>query len=89
MTASLSKPTRRPKILVIGAGPSGGSCALALARSRRFEVQLLDKSQYPRVKVCGSGLSPCGAPAVLMAVQGVLFAAGAAITFASDRRGAR
>jgi flavin-dependent dehydrogenase len=31
---------------------------LVLARSGRAEVVLLDKSSYPRVKVCGSGLSP-------------------------------
>lgn len=62
MTPDIRKPaaraTRRPKILVVGAGPSGGACALALARTGRFEVQVLDRSQYPRVKVCGSGLSP-------------------------------
>ena len=49
---------KKPKVIVVGAGPSGGSCALSLARTGRFEVLLLDKSQYPRVKVCGSGLSP-------------------------------
>jgi menaquinone-9 beta-reductase len=31
---------------------------LALARSGRAEVVVLDKSSYPRLKVCGSGLSP-------------------------------
>jgi menaquinone-9 beta-reductase len=49
---------RKPRIVVIGAGPAGGACALVLARSRRAEVVLLDKSSYPRLKVCGSGLSP-------------------------------
>lgn len=49
---------RRPKVIVIGGGPSGGACALTLARTGRFEVLVLDKSVYPRVKVCGSGLSP-------------------------------
>ena len=42
----------------MGAGPAGGACALALARAGRAEVVLLDKSRYPRIKVCGSGLSP-------------------------------
>lgn len=51
---------RRPKIVVVGAGPSGAVCALSLARSGRADVVLLDKSKYPRVKVCGSGLSPHG-----------------------------
>lgn len=49
---------RKPKIVIVGAGPSGGACALALAMSKQAEVVLLDKSHYPRVKVCGSGLSP-------------------------------
>lgn len=49
---------RRPKIIVIGAGPAGGACALTLARSGRADVTVLDKSTYPRVKICGSGLSP-------------------------------
>lgn len=48
---------RRSKIIVIGAGPAGGACALTLARSGA-EVVVLDKSSYPRTKVCGSGLSP-------------------------------
>jgi menaquinone-9 beta-reductase len=49
---------RRSKIIVIGAGPAGGACALTLARSGRADVVVLDKSSYPRVKICGSGLSP-------------------------------
>ena len=48
----------KPKIVIIGAGPAGGACALALAKRRGVEVIVLDKSTYPRVKVCGSGLSP-------------------------------
>jgi flavin-dependent dehydrogenase len=46
------------RVVVVGAGPAGSTCALELARTGAFEVQMLDKSQYPRVKVCGSGLSP-------------------------------
>ena len=49
---------RKTKIVVVGAGPAGASCALALAQRGGAEVVLLDKSTYPRVKVCGSGLSP-------------------------------
>ena len=33
---------------------------MLLAKAGRFEVLLLDKSTYPRLKVCGSGLSPYG-----------------------------
>ena len=49
---------RKPKIVVVGAGPAGAACALGLARSREVEVELLDRSVYPRRKVCGSGLGP-------------------------------
>ncbi len=49
---------RRSKIIVIGAGPAGGACALRLAQAGTADVLVLDKSTYPRVKVCGSGLSP-------------------------------
>lgn len=49
---------RKLKIAVVGAGPSGGACAIALRRLGVGEVLLFDKSRYPRVKVCGSGLSP-------------------------------
>lgn len=48
----------RPKIVIVGAGPAGAACALALGQRGGSEVLLLDKSTYPRVKVCGSGLSP-------------------------------
>ncbi len=49
---------RKPKVVVVGAGPAGSACALALRKLDAAEVLLLDKSAYPRVKVCGSGLSP-------------------------------
>ncbi|MCA9659814.1 MAG: NAD(P)/FAD-dependent oxidoreductase [Myxococcales bacterium] len=49
---------RKPKVVIVGAGPSGSACALALAMAEQAEVVLIDKSHYPRVKVCGSGLSP-------------------------------
>lgn len=49
---------RKPRVVVIGAGPSGGAFALALARTGSAHVTLVDQSSYPRVKACGSGLSP-------------------------------
>lgn len=49
---------RKPRVLIVGAGPSGSACALALRKRDAADVVLLDKSIYPRVKVCGSGLSP-------------------------------
>src|SRR6478752_4751077 len=44
-------------VLVVGAGPAGSATATHLAR-RGLDVSLLDKSQFPRDKVCGDGLTP-------------------------------
>ena len=49
---------RKPKIVIVGAGPAGSACAIELARSAKVEVELLDRSVYPRRQVCGSGLGP-------------------------------
>jgi menaquinone-9 beta-reductase len=46
------------RIAVVGAGPAGGTAALQLARARRHEVILIDRDAFPRVKTCGSALSP-------------------------------
>ncbi len=46
------------KIAIVGAGPAGATAALALARQKRHEVILLDRDHFPRVKTCGSALSP-------------------------------
>ena len=42
-------------VAVIGAGPAGGSAALALARNG-FDVVLLEKTALPRYKTCGGGV---------------------------------
>jgi flavin-dependent dehydrogenase len=44
-------------VLVVGAGPAGTACAIALARAGR-EVWLVDQHAFPRDKVCGDGLIP-------------------------------
>ena len=44
-------------VIVVGAGPGGSSAASFLAR-RGVDVLLLDKSDFPRDKVCGDGLTP-------------------------------
>lgn len=43
--------------IVIGAGPGGCSAAVHLAR-RGWRVTLVEKAEFPRVKVCGEFVSP-------------------------------
>jgi len=42
---------------IVGAGPSGATCALVLAR-QGHRVLLLDKERFPRDKACGDLLIP-------------------------------
>src|SRR5262245_39861649 len=44
-------------VIVVGAGPGGSACAYHLAK-HGLRVQLLEKSEFPREKVCGDGLTP-------------------------------
>lgn len=44
-------------VIVVGAGPAGSTTAYYLA-SAGLDVLLLDKSTFPREKVCGDGLTP-------------------------------
>ncbi|HEY2521209.1 MAG TPA: geranylgeranyl reductase family protein [Streptosporangiaceae bacterium] len=43
--------------MVVGAGPSGSTTAYYLAQAG-LDVLLLEKSRFPREKVCGDGLTP-------------------------------
>ena len=43
-------------VLVIGAGPSGSAAAAVLAE-HSLDVLLIDRSEFPREKVCGDGLA--------------------------------
>ena len=44
-------------VIVVGAGPGGSSAAHHLAQSG-LDVLLLEKTSFPREKVCGDGLTP-------------------------------
>jgi menaquinone-9 beta-reductase len=50
-------PADSADVLVVGAGPAGSSTALRLAQAG-LDVLLLEKSAFPREKVCGDGLTP-------------------------------
>jgi geranylgeranyl reductase family protein len=44
-------------VIVVGAGPGGSTAAYHLAR-HGFNVLVLEKTHFPREKVCGDGLTP-------------------------------
>jgi geranylgeranyl reductase family protein len=44
-------------VIVVGAGPAGSATAYHLAQAG-LDVLLLEKSEFPREKVCGDGLTP-------------------------------
>jgi geranylgeranyl reductase family protein len=46
-------------VIIVGAGPAGSATATHLAR-HGLRVSLLEKSRFPREKVCGDGLTPRG-----------------------------
>ena len=46
-------------MVVVGAGPSGATTALLLAR-RGHHVVLVDRARFPRDKACGEGVMPPG-----------------------------
>ncbi|WP_412519116.1 geranylgeranyl reductase family protein [Actinomadura madurae] len=44
-------------VIVVGAGPAGSAAATHLARSG-LDVLVLEKTSFPREKICGDGLTP-------------------------------
>jgi menaquinone-9 beta-reductase len=48
---------RDADVIVVGAGPGGSTAAAHLARAG-VDVLLLEKTTFPREKVCGDGLTP-------------------------------
>lgn len=51
--------THDAEVIVVGAGPAGSTVATYLARAG-VDVLLLEKTGFPREKVCGDGLTPRG-----------------------------
>lgn len=57
-------PERDADVIVVGAGPGGSTAAYHLAR-HGARVLVLEKSRFPREKVCGDGLTPRTAVALV------------------------
>ena len=53
----MSATERDADVIVVGAGPGGSTTAYHLA-SHGVRVLLLEKTEFPREKVCGDGLTP-------------------------------
>lgn len=53
----MTSPAGEADVIVVGAGPAGSTTAAYLAQ-HGLSVTLLEKSQFPRDKVCGDGLTP-------------------------------
>ncbi len=51
--------TERTEVAIIGGGPAGLACAIALGQ-KGVDVTLLERSSWPVDKVCGEGLMPSG-----------------------------
>ncbi|GAB3054333.1 geranylgeranyl reductase family protein [Intrasporangium mesophilum] len=56
-SAGIGAPVERADVIVVGAGPGGSATAAYLADHGR-DVVLLEKSAFPRDKICGDGLTP-------------------------------
>ncbi|MFD9894184.1 geranylgeranyl reductase family protein [Amycolatopsis sp. NPDC059027] len=58
-SSSRRSPEHDAEVIVVGAGPAGSTAATYLARAG-VDVLLLEKTEFPREKVCGDGLTPRG-----------------------------
>lgn len=57
VSTSKTRPKHLYDVTIIGAGPAGSAAAHYLA-VRGMDVLLLDKTDFPRDKTCGDGLTP-------------------------------
>jgi len=62
--AAARRPAGEADVIVVGAGPAGSATAFYLAQAG-LDVLLLEKSRFPREKVCGDGLTPRGVKALV------------------------
>ena len=53
----MSETAESADVIVVGAGPAGSATAAYLAMAG-LDVLLLEKTSFPREKVCGDGLTP-------------------------------
>ena len=60
----MSSATHDADVVVVGAGPGGSATAYHLAQAG-LDVLLLEKSAFPREKVCGDGLTPRAVKALI------------------------
>ena len=58
------RPAGDADVIVVGAGPAGSTTAYYLAQAG-LDVLMLEKSTFPREKVCGDGLTPRGVRALV------------------------
>jgi menaquinone-9 beta-reductase len=50
-------PTTVHDVVIVGGGPAGSACAYWMAEAG-WDVVLVEKKHFPRVKTCGDGLTP-------------------------------
>ena len=67
MSAETQEETRQVQVLIVGLGPAGAACGMALAGSG-LEVLALDRAHFPRDKICGDAL-PLGAQTLVQRLR--------------------